>query len=303
MSDRVPIGTVPGLIAPLLNVDVMIAPASVAYTITRVFLQRTDQTSGTVTASVRNATSGGGEGIAVSIAGTASEATATGLITVEATEPAYLRVTVDDAQSQNLRGWFEVEGTAGVTAALTTLARVKQFLPLTGSADDDLINNLIAGVSDEVQKALVRRFITTTATNEKHSSGGHTVLILDHYPVISVASVTESATALVDGTDFEATERDLAVGKLVRISGTTPIVWVSGNRNIAVTYDHGYAAVPEAIVQSATELVAYDYRSAKGWFGLTGRVLDTGGDSEYRSRDDIWQAQKHRFAGYTRLAL
>ncbi len=303
MSDRVPIGTIPGRVTSQLDVDVMIAPASVAYVVTRVFLQRTDHTSSTITASVRNATAGGGEGIAVSITGTASEATNTGSVTVEATEPLYLRVTADDAASQNLRGWFEIDGSAAVTALLTTLARVKQFLGISGSADDDMLNNLIASVSDEVQKSLARRFITTTATSEKHSSQGRHSVMLNHYPVITVTTVTESDAALVEGTDFEATEEDLAIGQLVRISGTMPINWISGTRNIVSTYDHGYAAVPAGVVQAATELVSYDYRQAKGWFGLSATALDAGGESQYRSRDQVWRAQRNRFAGYTRVAL
>jgi hypothetical protein len=308
MADRVPICTVPGLVTPLLDQDVMIAPADAAKTITRVFLQRTDQPAGggTITASVRNATAGGGEGIAVSITGTDSQATASGSITVEATEPIYLRVTADDAESQNLRGWFQVDDVTPslLTAALTNSVRVKQFLgEIAGSTDDAMINNLIAAVSDEIQTALMRRFVSTTATEEKHSSRGLSTLTLSHYPVLSITTLTESDSALVEDTDFEATERDLLYGQLTRISGTTPIGWTSGDRNISVTYDHGYSAVPEAIVQAATELVAYDYRQAKGWFGMTRRVLDTGGDAEYRSRQQVWAAQKSRFAGYTRLAV
>jgi len=253
MSDRVPICTIPGLVSPLVDVDVMIAPANVAMLITRVFLQRTDNGAGdVVTASVRNATAGGGEGISVTLASTEDEQTATGSITVEATEPVYLRVSAADANSQNLRGWFEVDGAAGVTSALTTLARVKQFLDITASGDDDLINNLIASVSAEVQGWLDRAIIQATATDERLDSIGDSKLHTHYFPIISVSSLTENGSALVEDTGFETKEWDKLAGCLVRTSGGYPAAWAVGSRVVTLTYSHGYATVPAGITQAAT---------------------------------------------------
>jgi hypothetical protein len=307
MSDRVPICTIPGLVSQLVDVDVMIAPADVAKLITRVFLSRTDHEAGdVVTAAVRNATAGGGEGISVTLASGENEQTETGSVTVEADEPTYLRVTAADAHSMNLRGWFEVDGAAGVTAALTTLARVKQFIELSGSDDDDLINNLIASVSSEIQGWLDRAIVQATATDEKIDSIGDNVISTRFYPIISISALTENGTALVEDTDFEIEEQDKERGQIARISGGYASSWASGTRIVKVTYSHGYASIPDAIIQAANELVAYDYRQSKpgGYrFGKLNKVLDTGGTSNYLSRDDLWKAQMRRLAGYRRMAF
>ena len=305
MSDRVPICTIPGLVSALVDVDVMVAPADVAKFVTRVFLQRTDNGAGdVVTAALHNATGGGGDSIAVTLASTEDEQVATGSMTVEASEALYLRVSDADPNSQNLRGWFEVDGTAGVTSALTNLARVEQFLKIPGSGDDDIINNLVAAVSGEIQGWLDRAIIQATAKDEKLDSIGDAKLHTRHFPIISISSLEENGSALVEDTGFECLEQDKLAGALVRISGDSPIGWASGRRVVKLTYDHGYASVPEAIVQAATELVAFDYlqsgASAQKRFGLSGSASDTGGGVTYTTREQLWEACKPRLSPYRR---
>jgi hypothetical protein len=308
MSDRVPICTIPGLVSAILDTDVMVAPADVAKLVTRVFLQRTDNGAGdVVTAALRNATGGGGDAISVTLADGESEQVATGTMTIEATEALYLRVSATDANSQNLRGWFEVDGAAGVTSALTTLARVKQFLDISGAGDDDLMNNLIASVSDEIQVYLDRKIIQATATDEKIDSIGDCKIHTRYFPIISISSLEEDGTALVEDTGFECKEWDKLEGALVRISSGDPTAWARGTRVVKTTYTHGYADVPYAIVQAATELAAFDYlqssASAQGRFGLTGTTLDSGGASGYTSREDLWRALRPRLGPYRRLFM
>jgi hypothetical protein len=304
MSDRVPICTIPGLVYSILNTDIMVAPADVSKLVGTLFLQRTDnQTGDVVTAAIHNATAGGGEKIEVTLASGESEATASGALTVEATEPIYLRVSASDTNSQNLRGWFSVDGAAGVTSALTNLTRVEQFLD-KDTGDDDLINNLIAAVSGEIQDWLDRAIIQATATDERIDSIGDTKLHTRYYPIISISSLTENGTALVEDTGFECKEWDKVEGALIRLSGGYPTAWAAGSRVVTVTYSHGYAYTPDAIVQAATELVVFDYRQSGAGgsrFALEGKVQDTGGGSGYRTRQEMWESQKPRLAPYRRM--
>lgn len=306
MSDRVPICTIPGLVSALVDVDVMVAPADVAKLVTRVFLQRTDNLAGDeVVASLRNATGGGGDGIAVTLATGEDEQVATGTMTVEATEALYLRVSASDANSQNIRGWFEVDGAAGVTSALTSLARVEQFLD-ADTGDDDLINNLVAAVSGEIQGWLDRQIVQATATDERIDSIGDAKIHTRFYPIISITSLSEDSVALTEDTDFECKEWDKREGALIRISGGEPISWAVGRRIVTTTYSHGYATVPDAITQAATELVAFDYlqssASKQARFGLAGSVdAGTGSTSSYTTRPQLWEAIKPRLAPYRRL--
>jgi hypothetical protein len=252
MPDKVPIGTHPGSVSGLLNQDLILAPAATEqYTVERLWLRRTDDTTDALVASIRNATAGGGDGLACTIADAAeSGVSSAAAITVDIGESLYLRVTSANALSQNLSGWFETEVTTGVVTALTTLARVKRFWSIGVTTNDVLLNELIAAVSGEIQAWLGRRILQTTATAEKPAAplGDH-ILQLDNRPVISITSVSEAGTALVDGTDFECVEMDKKCGQVIRLSGGYPYPWNSALRRISVTYEHGYATVPEEIAQ------------------------------------------------------
>ena len=308
MSDRIPIGTIPGITSQLDGVDILIATLGVACTVTRVLLRQTDYDDGgstdtSVVASVRNATAGGGEGISATIVDQTQSVVATGTLVVDADESIYLRVSAGNVTSMNLTGWIEVSGAAGVTTALTSLVRVKEFLNIDGSGDDDRLNTLIAAASAEIQGATNRKIIQATVTDERVDSYGDSRINVREYPIISVSSLTENDSALVEDTGFEMKAQDLAAGQIIRIATGAPTSWARGERVVTVTYSHGYATVPADIQQAATELVAFDYHSEKGSgarFGLAGKVLPGGGTSGYLTRDEVWNAQKHRLAAYHR---
>lgn len=304
----IPIGTLPGITSQLDDVDVLVGTLGVATTVTRVMLRHTDYDDGgatdtSVTGTIRNATAGGGDGIAFSILDQTQSITATGSMAVSASESIYLRVSAGSA-SMNLTGWVEVEAASGVTTALTNLSRVKAFLGITASTNDALLTTLINGVSAEIQQWLSRDIVQATETNEKKTAwGGDDAIYLRHYPIVSVTTVTEDGTALVEDTDFEHTQADDRAGRLARISGGDPYPWTTGTRNIAVTYAHGFATVPEGLAQAATELVAHDFRSSTpggARLALSGNSLDTGGTSGYTSRAAAFADQLTRLLPYRR---
>ena len=281
MSDRVPICTIPGLVSQLVAVDVLVAPADVVKLLTRVFLQRTDNGAGDiVSADLRNATGGGGEGISVTLGDGDSEAVAAGAITVEASEGLYLRVTAADASSQNLRGWFEFQDDSiDVTSALTNLARVKQFALITDSASDALLNSIIAGVSSRMQSYLGRAIVQETITAEKHDGRDRDTLQLDAFPVIvPPAVVVRSVGTVVEATTYEV---DAARGHVVKVTDGAAGAWPAGRRNLEVDYTAGYAAVPEDLVLAATQQVVFLYQRRGARVAERGSTLELGGGSQY----------------------
>ena len=312
MGDRVPIGTLVGLTSQLNSVDILLGTFTAASSVSRVFVRHTDYDDGGATntaiaGNIRNATGGGGSAIAFTIANQTQSGVATGSLAVAAGGSVYLRLTTGSA-SMNLTGWFEVTdtGTGTDTTALTNLARVKEFLGITGSTDDSLLSNLINAVSDEIQGAIGRKILETTATAERIDSAGFSRLALPHCPIVSIASLSESAVALVENTDYESKATDRAAGVLVRLSGTDVVSWARGDGAVIATYNHGYATVPEAVIQAATELVAFDYGlSAPGGkrLGLTGTVLPAGGQSSYSTRADLWRTQRQRLRAVSSVWL
>lgn len=313
MPDRIPIGTIPGLVSQLAvgPTDILVATLGVAGTVARIFLRHTDYDDGgatdtSVVGSIRNATGGGGDGIAFTIVDQTQSITVDGALAVSASESIYLRVTTGGV-SMNLTGWVELTGAAAAVTALTNLSRVKEFLGITVTTDDALINHLIESVSDEIQQSQAgvnRPILQATATDEKVDVpvGGH-LINTRHYPIISIASLAENDAALVEDTDFEIEEQDKERGQVARISGSAPMSWVRGTRIVKLTYDYGFAAIPQALEQAATELVAFDYRQSQpggARFGLANKPIDEGGSPTFLARADIWEAQAHRFEAYRR---
>ncbi len=313
MADRIPIGTIPGSTSGLDDIDILIATLGVGSTVSRILLRQTNfiqvgiDTS--VVGSIRNATGGGGDGIAFTIVDQTQNITVTGSLAVSSSESIYLRVSAGQF-GMNLTGWVEVGllPAAVVTTALTTLVAVKLFLGITSSTNDGLINDLIASVSDEIQTSptgVGRSIIQVTATDEKVSipMADHLLQTL-HYPIVSIAALTENDIAMVLDTDYETEEQDLVRGQIARISGTNPIAWQTGTRVVKLTYDHGFAAVPAALIQAATELVAFDFlqsHAGRFAFGLQNKPTDQGGAPAYTSRKSLWEAQQHRMDAYRRV--
>jgi hypothetical protein len=259
---------------------------------------------GTTVVQLNTADDGSGSGISVTIADGANFGTATGSVAIAASSYLYMLVTSDAGGALALSGSYEVSRSSGVTTFLTTLAKVKLDDSISGTdADrDTVLNTLIAAVSARMQSYMGRLIVQTTATDEKIDSIGSHKIQTRHFPIISVSSLTENDTALVEDTDFEREEADSKEGHIVRISGSEPIAWASRLRVVKVTYDHGYASVPDDLVQAATAQVVQDYhetaQSGKGWRGLASKGVDpssaTTYDKDFWARETVPVMQRHR---------
>lgn len=292
MSDRVPIGTIPTSDSDLVGVDILIGTFGVAVTITRLLLRHTDYDDSGATntqciGSIRNATGGGGSGIAFTIPDQGQSVVVSGSLSVLASESVYLRVTTGGAVAANLTGWIEADaGAADVTTALTTLARLKQFLKITVGTDDALLANIIAGVSKRAQRHMGRTIVSSSIVGEIHDGAlpEEDRLLLLRHPITAIAEIR------IDGVVLAAAnyQFDAASGIVYRRDPDTPSAdaddWDSGRRNIAVDYTQGYAAIPEDLIDAATKQAAYVWKqSTPGGARLGERsvLLDGGGSGEY----------------------
>lgn len=288
MSDRMPIATIPGLVSPWVGLDFVLAELSAAATISRVFLRRTDHLAGdVVAASVRNAAGGGGSGISVTIADGAAYGTGVGSLAIAAGGLVYLRVGASGASSMNLAGWVEIEGAAGVTTALTNLARVKQWLGIGDTANDDLLSTLIAGVSKRCQTAMEREILATAIAAELHEGdGADDVLQLRQFPILAspapvVRQLTAAGPVVIDAVTYRLLPDR---GWILRGVNGSSTPWPCGRANLEVDYTAGYAVVPEDLAQAATMQVAYLWRQTKAGgnrLGERGTILELGGTAAY----------------------
>lgn len=73
---------------------------------------------------------------------------------------------------------------------LTTRQRVKDFLGLSGSSNDSVIDRLINFATEFVENFCDRRFKQTAYTNEVYDGNGSDSLLLRNYPVVSGETFT-----------------------------------------------------------------------------------------------------------------
>lgn len=284
MSERASTPPIPGLLSGFVG---PVVPLTVAYfasanTLERVSFRVTDPPSGgTVTVELNTESDGSGTNkIEVTIADGDDFATATGSVAIAAGGYLYQRITAQSGSAMGLSGEYEVTQSSGVTTMLTTLARVKADLDITSvdATRDALLTQLITGVSKRMQDWMDRPIVEGTATDERIDSAGSCTIQTRHYPIIAVSSLTESEDALVEDTDFEMKEYELEAGQIVRIASGSPISWPRGSRIVTATYSHGYAAVPDSLVNAATSLAVLAWnetvKSGKSWRGLLSKGVD-----------------------------
>lgn len=182
-----------------------------------------------------------------------------------------------------------------MSVTLADLESVKAETNITSTVDDDELQGYIDAASALLLNHPDYRIADAsglTSYTEWHDSGTDTVM-LDHYPVTAVTSVTEytngSVQALaaepVDGGSFTGYGWDYADGTganglLVRLSNGAPVRWC-GNR-VKVEYTAGAASVPADIRLAALALIDHLWESQRGTQGSglpTGFEDDTPGSS------------------------
>lgn len=88
------------------------------------------------------------------------------------------------------------------TKALTNLANAKQYLGITGTGSDALLENLIRRASAWFEARTGRRFLKQTYTDELYD-GGENLLFLNQYPVAVITTI-EFRIGLFSANTFQA---------------------------------------------------------------------------------------------------
>ncbi len=121
------------------------------------------------------------------------------------------------------------------------------------SDEQATVNALITAVTFAISKYCRRNFDEQTY-EERYTGEGETKLLLRHFPIISVASITVDDVA-VDAADYII---DAARGWLFRSCG-----WHSLDYGIEIEYDAGWSSVPEDIQEACAAWVAALYWQTK----------------------------------------
>lgn len=143
---------------------------------------------------------------------------------------------------------------------LTTLAVIKDELNITNGASDTKLQRYLTSASAAAAQFCNRVFQAETITDEFWAQrdrwprlipGGMSSLQLSRWPIVSVTSVTENGTVLVDGTDFRA---DKANGQLIRMDiNGYPRLWPV--YPISVVYVGGFSTIPADVEDAVIRMV------------------------------------------------
>ncbi len=171
--------------------------------------------------------------------------------------------------------WDQVLTTSGggsvilASYALCTLEAAKRFIGMDASdaAQDDLIKQIINGVSDRIRKYCNRDFHATDHTEYQYINSS--VVITKHTPIISVTSISDSS-----GNDFtygytEDYDWDSSNGDAGIIFFSTKI-----RDKILITYRAGFEVIPADLCLLCSSLVQETLNISQNYTVQTGQNIN-----------------------------
>lgn len=141
-----------------------------------------------------------------------------------------------------------------------TLEDLKEYLGITDSDDDALLNSLIEQATAFIQSYTWRDLIAKDYTDQEYNWEGQREFILDQFPVNSLTSFQYNTWTLWNPiwSDFDPDTYKL-----------DPKVWkiflgfnlLRGFQNIRVTFNAGYDPIPADIEFATIKIAAWNYNT------------------------------------------
>ncbi|MBU1275206.1 MAG: phage gp6-like head-tail connector protein [Proteobacteria bacterium] len=171
--------------------------------------------------------------------------------------------------------------------ALTSLAQVKQYLGLSATTHDALLEGLVEAISAQFNAFCGRKLMARDYShlsqdpaydpdNALLSGSGYPELLLPQYPILSLTALK------VEGRDISASEGggtgwvlDSGAGVL----GLLGQVFPRGAHNVGLVYRAGFASAPPDLAQAAVEQTAVRFQESaagQGRLGVSARTLADG---------------------------
>lgn len=144
-----------------------------------------------------------------------------------------------------------------------TISDLKTFLGVSGTSEDGLLTDLLAGAVGLAERMCGRKFVPSTETRKFRSArhlterGKRLNLFCD---LVSVTTLTNADDVVISASDYMLI--DLAAPYYaIRIHSTSPYVFQGVVRDyVTVAGSWGFAACPDAVFSAIVEIAATAYR-------------------------------------------
>ncbi len=170
-------------------------------------------------------------------------------------------------------------------SSYTTIAKLKNDIPITVATYDTVLAEIIDGVSGLFDVLYGETFDQKTAVEYHNGTNSQNGIILNSHPDASISvwdaaeEVLEGTTALVRDTDYFV---DTPVTRrILRLDGSGNMTtggFAAGIRNIKVTYPTRWATIPDDIDRACIE------ESIRAWKGVNVAGTNDGGSLGVSSR-------------------
>ena len=275
--DRVSIPTIAGDLAPWVGVDVaIVTPLADATLSAAAVTVLTAPTGGSLVVEIRTAST-----LLATITLATGERTNsfTGSVAVASGTQLFLRVASLVGFPTDLSGYLAFDA----DVLLTSVARVKEFLGITGTDRDALLLEIVEAESRAIEGWIGRPVAQRTYTAERYRGMGSRSLVLNGYPVIGSPVLRLSGTALTINVDFKVGAADGIIERIIGGDEDATLEWWQG-ADIEVDSVRGYATVPTDLRLAATKQCAHEFKQTQaggGRLGLIGSAPDRGGAAQY----------------------
>jgi len=145
-------------------------------------------------------------------------------------------------------------------------------------ADQENMLKFYINTASEFCNVETHRLLKSRTLTEYYSGDGSNTLLVDQYPITTLTSVYDDparaygADTLIDSGDLVIMPEGLAC-KIIYDGG----VFISGVKNLKVTYIAGYITIPYNLQQACLELIAYFFKNSdENRFGVVSRTVGDG---------------------------
>jgi hypothetical protein len=158
--------------------------------------------------------------------------------------------------------------------AIASIEVLKRYLDKDDSGEDALLENVLQGVADRMEREMDQPIFLQQVTDEVHQGAGYPTILINYGPVTEVNSLT------LNGDTLTAADYEVRDGRsLVRVDANgSEFRWYG---QIRISYKAGYATVPTSLQAAAIQQAAFEYRDTKSGGDRMGKASNSpeAGDS------------------------